>query len=74
MIHADSASQKLFVDRYLEEKLPLDYWWMDAGWYWCDGSWPKTGTWEVDTNRFPGGLRLISDHARRQGGEDHRVV
>jgi alpha-galactosidase len=67
MIHADSASQKLFVDRYLEEKLPLDYWWMDAGWYWCDGNWPKTGTWEVDTNRFPGGLRPISDHARTKG-------
>jgi alpha-galactosidase len=67
MIHADSASQKLFVDRYLEERLPLDYWWMDAGWYPCDGSWPKTGTWEVDTNRFPGGLRPISDHARANG-------
>ncbi|MBN2507122.1 MAG: NPCBM/NEW2 domain-containing protein [Verrucomicrobia bacterium] len=67
MIHADSASQKLFVDRYLEEKLPLDYWWMDAGWYWCDGQWPKTGTWEVDTNRFPGGLRPISDHAHAKG-------
>ena len=67
MIHADSASQKLFVDRYLEEKLPLDYWWMDAGWYPCDGQWPKTGTWEVDTNRFPGGLRPISDHARAKG-------
>lgn len=67
MIHADSASQKLFVDRYLEEKLPLDYWWMDAGWYWCDGQWPKTGTWEVDTNRFPGGLRPITDHARAKG-------
>ena len=67
MIHADTASQKLFVDRYLEEKLPLDYWWMDAGWYQCDGNWPKTGTWEVDTNRFPGGLRPISDHARAKG-------
>ncbi|MBL9128640.1 MAG: alpha-galactosidase, partial [Verrucomicrobiales bacterium] len=67
MIQADSASQKLFVDRYLEEKLPLDYWWMDAGWYPCDGKWPKTGTWEVDTKRFPGGLRPISDHARARG-------
>lgn len=67
MINANTANQKLFVDRYLEERLPLDYWWMDAGWYWCEGSWPKTGTWEVDTNRFPGGLRPISDHAHAQG-------
>ena len=67
MIHADSESQKLFVDRYLEEGLRLDYWWMDAGWYLCDGQWPKTGTWEVDQARFPGGLRPISDHARKKG-------
>ena len=67
MIHANTANQILFIDRYLEEKLPLDYWWMDAGWYWCDGQWPKTGTWEVDTNRFPGGLRPISDHAHAKG-------
>ncbi len=67
MINANTANQKLFVDRYLEERLPLDYWWMDAGWYWCEGSWPRTGTWEVDTNRFPGGLRPISDHARAKG-------
>ena len=67
MIHANTANQKLFVDRYLEENLPLDYWWMDAGWYPCDGNWPRTGTWEVDTNRFPGGLRPISDYARARG-------
>jgi alpha-galactosidase len=65
MIQADEANQKFFVDRYLEEKLPLDYWWMDAGWYRHDGAgWPHTGTWEVDTDRFPHGLRAISDHAR----------
>jgi alpha-galactosidase len=68
MINADESSQMLFVDRYLEEKLPLDYWWMDAGWYWhYGGGWPRTGTWEVDTGRFPRGLRAISDHARAKG-------
>ncbi len=67
MIHADTASQKLFVDRYLAEKLPLDYWWMDAGWYWNKTGWPNTGTWEVDTKRFPGGLRPICDHAHAKG-------
>lgn len=67
MIRANTENQKRFIDRYLEEKLPLDYWWMDAGWYPCDGHWPKTGTWEVDTRRFPGGLRPISDHARARG-------
>jgi alpha-galactosidase len=63
MTQADEASQKMFIDRYIEEGLKPDYWWMDAGWYKCDGSWPKTGTWEVDDKRFPRGLRAVSDHA-----------
>ena len=67
MTKADTASQKLFIDRYLEEKIPLDYWWMDAGWYPCEGNWPKTGTWEVDETRFPGGFRPITDHGRSKG-------
>ena len=67
MIHADSASQMLFIDRYLEEGMKLDYWWMDAGWYWNEKGWPHVGTWEVDTNRFPGGLRPICDHAHKKG-------
>ena len=66
MINANEANQKFFVDRYVEERLHLDYWWMDAGWYPCSG-WPNTGTWEVDTQRFPGGLRAISDHAKTKG-------
>jgi alpha-galactosidase len=67
MIHANTENQKFFIDRYLEEKLRLDYWWMDAGWYVNKTGWPNTGTWEVDTNRFPGGLRPICDHAHARG-------
>lgn len=68
MIQADEASQKLFIDRYLEEKLAPDYWWMDAGWYvHYGGGWPRTGTWEVDKARFPRGLRAITDHAHAKG-------
>jgi alpha-galactosidase len=67
MTQADEASQIMFVDRYVEEGIKIDYWWMDAGWYPCDGQWPLTGTWEVDKTRFPNGLRAISDHARKKG-------
>jgi len=63
MINANTASQTFFIDQYLARGIKLDYWWMDAGWYWNKAGWPHTGTWEVDTNRFPGGLRPISDHA-----------
>lgn len=67
MIHADTASQKFFIDKYLERGMKLDYWWMDAGWYKQTEGWPQTGTWEVDEARFPGGLRPISDYAHAKG-------
>ncbi len=67
MIGANEDNQKLFIDRYLEEKLKIDYWWMDAGWYKNDGTWVNTGTWEVDPKRFPHGLRAITDHGREKG-------
>jgi alpha-galactosidase len=67
MIGANEANQKEFIDRYLEEKLLLDYWWMDAGWYVNKGEWVNTGTWEVDRKRFPRGLKAITDHAHAKG-------
>lgn len=67
MISANEENQKMFVDRYVEEGLGPDYWWMDAGWYVNSTGWPNTGTWEVDKKRFPNGLRAISDHARARG-------
>lgn len=62
MVGATEANQIMCIDRYLEEGIELDYWWMDAGWYTC-GNWPEIGTWEVDPTRFPNGLKAISDHA-----------
>jgi len=68
MIKANEANQIMFIDRYLEEGIKLDYWWMDAGWYvHHGGGWPRVGTWEVDTSRFPKGLRPISDYAHSKG-------
>jgi alpha-galactosidase len=67
MIDANEANQNHFIDRYREERVGIDYWWMDAGWYPCQGQWPNTGTWEPDLTRFPNGLRGISDHGHAQG-------
>jgi alpha-galactosidase len=61
MCNANEENQKYFINRYLEEDIKIDYWWMDAGWYPCEG-WPQTGTWEPDLKRFPNGLCAISDH------------
>jgi alpha-galactosidase len=68
MIDANEAKQIMFISRYLEEGIKLDYWWMDAGWYvHYGGGWPRVGTWEVDTGRFPRGLRAVSDYAHSKG-------
>jgi alpha-galactosidase len=67
MCNATTKDQIYFIDRYIEEGMTPDYWWMDAGWYPCDQiGWWKTGTWEVDTRRFPRGLREVSDHAHNK--------
>ncbi|HUT91314.1 MAG TPA: alpha-galactosidase [Thermoguttaceae bacterium] len=67
MIGANEANQIMHIDRYLEEGLRLDYWWMDAGWYIQEKGWPQVGTWEVDPKRFPRGFKPISDHAHQKG-------
>jgi alpha-galactosidase len=67
MCNANEENQRFFIDRYIEERVPITFWWMDAGWYPCGGQWPKTGTWEPDPARFPRGLRAISDHAHKLG-------
>lgn len=69
MFHATDRDQMTFIDRYLEEDVRLDYWWMDAGWYPNKGgTWQDLlGTWYPDPKRYPNGLRAISDHAHAKG-------
>ena len=67
MTEATAADEKMFIDRYVQEGLDPDYFWMDAGWYPNNGSWVSVGTWEVDNKRFPNGLREVSDHAHAKG-------
>ena len=61
-LKVSEASEKLFIDALVRERIPIDYWWMDAGWYPC-ADWFKTGTWEPDAERFPNGLKAVSDYA-----------
>jgi len=62
MTDATEANQKTAVDAYLERDLHPDFWWMDAGWYLCNGDWTCTGTWMPDPARFPHGLRPVTDY------------
>jgi alpha-galactosidase len=56
--------EKTFIDELTKQGIQLDYWWLDAGWF--PGG---QGEWVVAKDRFPNGLKAISDyvHERKMG-------
>jgi alpha-galactosidase len=65
---ATEANQIEYMERWAKRGMPIDVWWIDAGWYPCrnkDGirKWPETGTWVPDPERFPNGFKPVSDCA-----------
>jgi alpha-galactosidase len=64
---ANEQNQKEYFARILAAGMPIDYWWMDAGWYPFTDGWWNTGTWDPDPRRFPHGLRPVSDAVHAQG-------
>jgi len=63
------GEQDLFdtVEEFNRAGIAVDLCWRDAGWYPCQGSWPNTGTWEIDPQRYPRGFRPFSDWLHQQG-------
>lgn len=67
-LHPDAAIETTILSGYLREKIPLDFYFIDAGWYPGQRDWwTDAGTWEVDTERFPKGIREVSDLAHANG-------
>ncbi len=65
-LKVSETSEKQFINLLGREGIKLDCWWMDAGWYPCS-AWPQVGTWEPDPQRFPNGLKAISDYVHARG-------
>ena len=68
MVNADEESQIQAIQAYLDKGIQLDYWWMDAGWYYgpdktTTTDWTNTGIWAVDRERFPSAFELVSAYA-----------
>ena len=76
----NESDQKLLIKRYSEEKLGLNYWWMDiynsSTNFWMKddkyGTYGSNGlylarAWEADPKQYPNGLRAVSDYARSEG-------
>ncbi len=71
---ATEANQVAFLAKWAAHGIPVDVWWIDAGWYPCRDErgarrWPLTGSWFPDPERFPRGLKPVADAAARQGAD-----
>lgn len=71
---ATEENQKRFIQKFKQEGIDFDVWWIDAGWYPCYNEqhvrrWVITGTWEPDAERFPNGLGPVSDTVTQHGAD-----
>lgn len=66
-LRPNAAEEIEQIAGWRREGIALDYWFIDAGWYVHPGDWPQIGTWEVDRERFPRGLREVADACHAQG-------
>ena len=69
---ATETNQIGFIEKFSRHGIRPDVWWIDAGWYPCynpagERRWVLTGTWKPDPERFPNGLKPISDRAAELG-------
>ena len=65
---ATEENQIRYIRKAARKGIHFDVWWIDAGWYPCwneehERKWPITGTWEPDPERFPNGMKAVSDAA-----------
>ena len=71
---ATEENQLKYIDEFRRRGIHFDVWWIDAGWYPCrnkdnERRWWITGTWEPDPDRFPRGLKPVSDRAAQDGAD-----
>ncbi len=65
-LHQSEKGEKEYIDAFLRRGVKFTHWWMDAGWYPC-GEWGRVGTWKPDPERFPRGIRAVSDYVHKKG-------
>jgi alpha-galactosidase len=59
------------VESIARKKIPIEYFWIDAGWYGeckkVDDWYEQSGNWQHNTALFPNGLKPISECAHKTG-------
>ena len=71
---ANEENQIEYIKKAAASPFPYKTWWIDAGWYECafpngEVHWYRTGNWFADPERFPNGLKPVSDELHKHGME-----
>lgn len=68
---ATEENQLFFINKIIENGLPIDYWWIDAMWYELGfepyPNWCPVGSWNVDKKRFPRGFAPLAERLGEAG-------
>jgi alpha-galactosidase len=57
------------INRHKQFNIVPEVFWLDAGWYFCNGSWPNVGNWTPNIENFPNGLKPVTDAAHKIGAK-----
>ncbi len=57
------------INRYQQFNIVPEVFWLDAGWYPNTGDWHNVGSWVVNKENFPNGLKPVSDAAHKVGAK-----
>lgn len=57
------------IKRHQQFNIVPEVFWLDAGWYPCQGQWPNVGNWTPNKKNFPNGLKPVTDVAHTAGAK-----
>lgn len=64
--NTSESNQIEAVNDFAAHNLPVDTWWLDAGW--SEGGFPEgMGSWQPDPSRFPNGMKPVADAVHAEG-------
>lgn len=66
---ATASFSVAMINRHKQFNIVPEVFWLDAGWYACNGSWPNVGNWIPNQDNFPNGLKPVTDAAHQVGAK-----
>lgn len=57
------------INRHKQFNIVPEVFWLDAGWYFCKGSWWQVGNWSPNKENFPNGLKTVTAAAHNVGAK-----